>query len=57
MEKTSPCLLAADSVSVSSFQADIEKSGLKLRLNKTTNIQTGTINICKPNQNGGISLL
>ena len=46
-----------DSLSGSSFQADIEESSFKLRLNQTTKIQKDTINKCKPNQNDGISLL
>ena len=41
----------------SSVQADVEEKDMILRLNKTTNIQTDTINKCKPNQNDGISLL
>ena len=58
MEKTSPSILAADSLPAgSSFQAGIEETGFKLRLIKTTNTQTDTINKCKPSQNNGISLL
>lgn len=52
----SPFILAANSLSGSSFQADIEESGFKLRLNQTTKIQKDTINKCEPNQNDGISL-
>lgn len=58
MEKTSPSILAADSLPAGlSFQAGIEETGFKLRLIKTTNTQTDTINKCKPSQNNGISLL
>lgn len=58
MEKTSPSILAADSLPAgSSFQAGIEETGFKLRLIKTTNTQTDTINECKTSQNNGISLL
>ena len=58
MEKTSPSILAADSLPAgSSFQAGIEETGFKLRLIETTNTQTDTINKCKPSQNNVISLL
>ena len=45
MEKTSPCIRAADSLPAdSSFQADIEQPQLKLRIDKTTFIVRSTYN-------------
>ena len=55
MEKTSPCIRAADSLPADSpFQADIEQPRLKLRIDKTTFIHRDKINKCKPNQNDGV---
>ena len=56
MEKTSPSILAADSLPAgSSFQAGIEETGFKLRLNKITNRRTDMTNKCKPSQDDGVS--
>lgn len=57
MEKTSPWIRASNLSCDSSFQADVKKLGIELRLNKITNRRTDTINKCKPNQDDGISLL